>query len=324
MDMTRTGVRILVTGATGFLGAHLVRALVGGGHDVTATYRPQADRWRLADVTDRVRWMSMDLADSSSIRQVVQQGRPHTVVHCAAYGMNYAEQSFEEGVRINICATRILFQEAAAAGTRRFIHSGSCFEYGNKSVPVTEDEVLEPISMYGVTKATATLLVLQLSRALGMPAAVVRPFGIYGPADRGDKFVPQLIRSCLSKRPIALSGGAQIRDYTFVKDAVDLYVRLAESEAFPSGQIINLAGGRPVTLKHIGEIVARLTRNQQSLQWGALPYRPDEVMTLTAQTEKAKRLLGWAPNIDLEEGLEETIRWHRRQEDSKPLDCCQA
>ena len=95
-------------------------------------------------------------------------------------------------------------------------------------------------------------------------------------------------------------------------DAVSLYIRLVEAEEFPSGEIVNLAGGHPVPLRRIGEIIARSMDGQNTLKWGALPYRPDEIMSLTAQKDKAKRLLGWSATTGLEDGLEETVRWYRR------------
>lgn len=311
--MPRKGM-ILVTGATGFLGSHIVRTLVGKGYDIAAAYRPRSNRWRLTDPPCKVQWVELDLAVRSTVRSALQAIHPEIVIHCAAYGMNYDEQSFDEGVKINISGTHLLFQESAAAGVQRFIHSGSCFEYGNKTLPVSEEDVLEPISMYGVTKAASTLLVMQLSRALALPSVVVRPFGIYGLADRTDKFVPRIIRACLTKRSIELSGGEQIREYTFITDAVDVYVRLVEAEEFPAREILNLAGGHPVPLRRIGEIIARLMGGQNTLNWGALPYRRDEIMTLTAQTDKAKRLLGWSATTSLEDGLEETARWYRLRE----------
>lgn len=303
---------VLVTGATGFLGSHIVRRLVAKGYEVAAAYRPPSDRWRLTGLPCKIQWVPLDLGDGTSIRLALRATQPNVVIHCAAYGMNYSEQSYEEGIKINISGTQLLLQRSAEAGVRRFIHSGSCFEYGNKPLPVSEEEVLEPISMYGVTKVASTLLVNQLSKALDLPSVVVRPFGIYGPADRSDKFVPRVIRACLSREAIELSGGEQIRDYSYVADAVSLYVGLIEAEEFPSGEIVNLAGGHPVPLRRIGEIIARSMDGQNMLKWGALPYRPDEIRNLTAQTDKAKRLLGWYATTSLEDGLEETVRWYRR------------
>lgn len=310
---------VLVTGSTGFLGSHLVRTLVAKGYEVVATYRPCSNRWRLTGLPCKVQWVPLDLGDGASIRSALRATQPKVVIHCAAYGMNYSEQSYEEGIKINISGTQLLLQRSAEAGVRRFIHSGSCFEYGNKPLPVSEEEVLEPISMYGVTKAASTLLVSQLSKALDLPSVIVRPFGIYGPADRSDKFVPRVIRACLSREAIELSGGEQIRDYSYVADAVSLYVRLVEAEEFPSGEIVNLAGGHPVPLRRIGEIIARSMDGQNTLKWGALPYRPEEIMSLTAQTDKAKRLLGWSATTSLEDGLEETVRWYRRGDDFSVL-----
>lgn len=312
--------RVLITGATGFLGSHLARALLQAGHEVVAAHRSASSRWRLRDVEARLRWVEMDLGEAPSIHAAVSGTRPEAVIHCAGYGMNYCEQSFEEGVACNILGTQHLVQASSQGDVRRFIHLGSCFEYGNKVVPVSEDEVVDPISMYGVTKAAATLLAMQQSRKLGLPTVVLRPFGIYGPADRGDKFIPQVISACLTRAAVELSEGEQVRDYVYVQDVVALHIQLLEADRFPTGQILNVAGGYPVPLRRIGEIIGRALGFPEGLRWGARSYHRDEIKTLTAQTDKAKRLLGWSASTILEEGLKETIEWYRQERAMMSLD----
>lgn len=312
--------RVLITGATGFLGSHVTRALLHAGHDVVAAHRSASSRRRLQDVDTRLRWVEMNLGDAPSIHATVSETCPTAVIHCAGYGMNYAEQSFEDGIACNILGTRHLVQASAQAEVRRFIHAGSCFEYGNKAVPVSEDEVLAPISMYGVTKAAATLLAVQQSKALGLPTVVLRPFGVYGSADRGDKFIPQVIRACLTRVAVDLSGGEQVRDYVYIRDIVALHVQLVEMDRFPNGQIFNIAGGCPVPLRRIGEIIGRTLNFSEGLRWGARPYHRDEIKTLTAQTAKAKQVLGWSASTSLEEGLAETIQWYRQERATMSLD----
>lgn len=304
---------MLVTGATGFLGSHIVRALVKERHEVIAAARARSSQWRLEDQADRIGWASFDLSDRETIEDALRQTRPEVVLHCAAYGMDYAEQSVHDGISSNILGTQCLLEEASKIGVRRFIHVGSCFEYGDKSGPVSESDVLEPISMYGATKAAATLLTIQQSKALGVPAVVVRPFGLYGPYDREDKFVPQVIRACLAGTPLDVTDGEQVRDYTHADDAVRMFMQLIETPAFPAGEILNLASGRPVCLREIGDLAGKLMNAGQLLRWGARPYRPDELKTLMANIDKARRVLGWEPRTGLEKGLADTILWYKTQ-----------
>jgi nucleoside-diphosphate-sugar epimerase len=178
---------------------------------------------------------------------------------------------------------------------------------------VSETDVLEPISLYGVTKAAGTLLTIQQSKVLGLPAAVLRLFGIYGPYDREDKFVPRVIRACLAETPIDLTRGEQVRDYIFIGDAVQAFVSLVKTERFPAGEIVNLAGGAPYSIKRIGETAAKFLNGNGLLRWGVQPYRPDEMKTLLARTDKAKRLLAWSASTSMEEGLKQTVQWYERQ-----------
>lgn len=303
--------RVLVTGATGFLGSHVTRALVAAKHEVVATFRSGSSLWRLADQADSIHWLSFDLTSPDSIAELLCAAKPEVVLHCAAYGMVYGEQSADENIACNILGTQRLLGEAARIGVRRFIHVGSCFEYGNKSYPVSEAELLDPISIYGATKAASTLLLLQQSKVFGLPSVVVRPFGFYGPYDRKDKFVPRVIQACLAGVPMDVTGGEQIRDYTFSSDAVDMFMRLIEAPSFPEGQIMNLASACPVRLREVGELICALMGRRGIVRWGSHPYRPDELMSLTADIGKAHRLLGWQPTVSLTMGLEETIHWHR-------------
>ena len=263
----------------------------------------------------------MDLSDGDSMHAALKSSRPQVVLHCAAYGMDYREQSVQQAISINVLGTQLLVGAAAAAGVARFIHVGSCFEYGDKSEPVSESDVLEPIGMYGATKAAGTLLTIQQSRALDLPAIVLRLFGIYGAYDREDKLIPRVIRACLAGTPIDLTGGEQVRDYTFIGDAVRAFVSLATVEPFPSGEIVNLAGGAPHSIRRIGESTAKLLNGEALLRWGAQPYRPDEMKTLTARTEKAKRLLAWEAATSLEDGLRQTVQWYESQSPVNCLDC---
>lgn len=306
--------RVLVSGATGFLGSHVARALVVRGHEVAAACRTGSNRWRLEDQANNISWMAFDLSDAQAIADTLRMTKPEIVLHCAAYGMDYREQSLERSIGINILGTQRLLEEASKVGVQRFIHVGSCFEYGDKCGLVSEGAVLEPVSMYGATKAAATLLIMQQSRALGVPTVVVRPFGLYGPYDRDDKFVPQVIRACLAGTSLDVTGGEQVRDYTHADDAVRFFVKLVEMPIFPVGEIMNLASGQPVQLREIGQMVTELMNTAHLLRWGVQPYRPDELKSLMANVDKADRLLGWRPMKGLRQGLAETIRWYKEQD----------
>jgi nucleoside-diphosphate-sugar epimerase len=141
----------------------------------------------------------------------------------------------------------------------------------------------------------------------------VRPFGLYGPYDRDDKFVPQVIRACLAGASLDVTGGEQVRDYTHADDAARFFVKLVEMSIFPVGEIVNLASGQPVQLREIGQMVTELMNAPHLLRWGVQPYRPDELRSLMANVDKADRLLGWRPMKELRQGLVETIRWYKEQ-----------
>jgi len=309
--------RILVTGATGFLGSHVVRSLAATDGEVYALARQAADRWRLTELGGRILWVEGDLSEPNSIVQAVKSVFPAVVIHCAAYGVDNRQQDGQMAIKVNILGTQALLDASLSAKVQRFIHTGTCFEYGPIDHPIDEKETLEPVTNYGASKAASTLIVLQQGKENGLPTVVLRLFGLYGPCEGAHKIVPQVIRACLDVTPFDLTGGEQIRDYTYVKDIADLYARLALGIDFPGGQIFNIGSGSPITIRELGTKIAHLLGGENLLCWGKLPYRHGEMRMLVADITKAERLLNWQPVTDLQEGLQKTINYYRQNKNNR-------
>jgi len=307
--------RILVTGATGFLGSHVVRSLANTNAQIYALVRRGADRWRLTDLRERINWVEGDLSETWSISQAVEKVSPTVVIHCAAYGVDYREQNAQIAIKVNILGTKALLDASIAVGVQRFIHTGTCFEYGSKEYSITEKETLEPISSYGVSKAASTLIVLQQAKEKDLSVVVLRPFTMYGPNEGDHKFVPQVIQACLSATPLDLTGGEQIRDYTYVEDVAYVYRRLVIENNFPTGEIFNIGSGTPITIQELGINIARLLNRESVLHWGTLSYRNGEMKMLVADVAKAKQMLNWHPSTNLQDGLQKTIDYYKHKKE---------
>lgn len=301
--------RVLVTGASGFLGAHVADLLARAGWDVLAGGRAGSVFWRLEQLGTPVRRIALDLDDEAeTMTAAVRGAAPDVLIHCAAYGVDYRLQEVGRAVRANVEGTIHLVRAAAAAGTGRIVHVGTCYEYGPADRPIGEDAVLAPRSLYGITKAGGALAALGTAATLGAALAVVRPFGMYGPLENATKLVPSLLRACRDGARMELTAGGQRRDYTFVRDIAEACRRLAETASFPAGEVFNLGSGAPVTLRQLGEAAAAVVgHGGDGLLWGALPYRPDEVMNIVADTGKAASLLGWRATTTLADGLAATL-----------------
>ena len=299
--------KVFITGATGFLGFHVVQRLLVRGHSVVAGHRAHSDLWRLKAVRGSLELVETDLSSRTSIENALRNHPSDVIIHCAAYGVKYEEQDVNQAFRVNVQGTSHLILAAKEVGISRFIHIGSCFEYGSKNHPIHENEVLEPTSLYGVSKASGTLLALLLSKQNNVPLAVVRLFGLWGPLEGKDRLVPQIIYHCLSGIPLKLTGCEQIRDYIFVEDAADMLVDLVEIPEFNSYEIFNLASGIPIKLKEFVTKIASLFHQEDLMLFGKLPYRPTEMWHLVGNVEKWTTRVGKIRQSSTSEGIKKML-----------------
>lgn len=294
--------RVLVTGATGFLGSYLVRALRESGCDPIPAMRAGADCWRLQGLD--FDWCMLDMVSGASIQQAVARVKPDVLVNCAAYGVDYRQQDPQEAIAVNVAAVSSLVMAAAEAGVERVVHVGTCFEYGDKAHPIHERELLEPTTLYGTTKAAGTLIALERAKKLGLKLSVVRPFGVYGPLEGGHKLVPSILEACVKGEPIELTKGEQIRDYLFIGDVAEALVKMVTWKDFPAGEIFNVGSGVPMLLRDFVTACAEAFGGPSLLRFGARNYRRDEMMSLVADCSKWRQFYGESvQKTSLEQGL---------------------
>jgi nucleoside-diphosphate-sugar epimerase len=295
---------VLVTGSTGFLGAHVVRQLLIKGHHVLAAHRADSNMWRLKAVSGDIELVELDLQHKRSIENVFTKNNLDGIIHCAAYGVKYEEQNEKKAFMINVHGTSNLILMAGKVKISRFIHLGSCFEYGNKNHPIHENEVLEPTSLYGASKASGTLLALALSKQNDLPLVVVRPFGLWGPLEEKYRLVPQIISHCLTRKPLELTGGKQVRDYLFIEDAASMLTDLLELPEFPSHEIFNLCSGIPVLLREFAMNIASLFNGDDLMLFDQLPYRATEMWHLVGNVDKWIKYVGDTKRTSIADGIQ--------------------
>jgi CDP-6-deoxy-D-xylo-4-hexulose-3-dehydrase len=301
-----------VTGATGFIGSHLTRRLVAEGARVSAFMRATSDRRSLADALDRVSVHEVDIGDADGVSAAMARIRPEIVFHLAAIGMSEPFISPKVAMRVNVHGTLHLLEAAHQLGVRRFVHSGTAYEYGDaaRSDPLAK-EGLDPINIYAASKAAAWAFVRMYARTYGLPAVTMRLFAVYGPGQPPKTLVPSAVCAALEGRDFPMTPGEQMRDFVFVSDVVEGYLRAATAPGV-EGVSIDLGAGQAWT---IGEVVTRLFElagSQGKPLVGALPYRPGETMKQVADTRAARELLNWQATTSLEDGLRQTVEWYRQ------------
>ena len=168
-----------------------------------------------------------------------------------------------------------------------------------------------PVNAYSQSKQSLTHLCEVLHHLHGLPVVILRPSIAYGPGQSTDMFLPALIRALLTDTPFAMTAGGQTRDFVYVSDVVDAML-LAATRAGVAGEILNIGSGQPVTIATLAQKVAAIIGKPELLQIGKLPYRQGEVMSYSVDAGKACALLGWAPQVGLDEGLAATIDSFRR------------
>ncbi len=302
---------VLVTGATGFIGSVLVRRLIESGTDVHVTVRKESDTWRITDILKDIVCHTADLTDSGSIGKVVKTIGPGAVFHCAVYGGYLAQSEVDKIIGINVQGTAHLLNVLADTGCDFFVNTGSSSEYGVKDGPMKETDPLEPVTMYGISKATATALCLAFGRSHDIPNVTIRPFSPYGPYDGASRLVSAVIRSCIDGKDPKLSNPSAVRDYVFIDDVIDAYMAAIGKYNELKGEVVNVGSGKQSSIGEVADEIIELTGADVKVRWGAVDNPRDEPKTWVADVSHARELLGWEPRHDLRDGLKKTIEWFR-------------
>jgi nucleoside-diphosphate-sugar epimerase len=305
--------QVAVTGATGFIGNQLVRALVRAGCRPILLARSRKGQEPLADLDEQVRWTQIDLTENGSIRDVLQRESPNTLFHLAGTrGLGDARGASTACVELNFHATARLLEEAMRAGVRRIVMAGSAEEYGNQPGPLYEGLPLRAASPYGISKASATSHALALHEREGCPVVIVRPFSVYGPGQPCHMFVAEAVDSAVRDVAFKMSRGEQKRDLIFVEDVVRGLIDAACAEGV-EGCVINLGTSQSHRLRDVAERIWEMTGSQAPLLIGARNAPAVELYDTWADITLARRLLKWEPRVNLESGLKRTIDFAREQ-----------
>lgn len=301
--------RVFVTGASGFVGAHVVRVLAERGIETAVLVRSATPPWRLAEPAVRHVPIRGDLADVATWAGELAAFGPDVVLHLAWEGVANTARNEPAQLGVNVAGTLALVDAAARAGAGAFIGLGSQAEYGRLEGRIDETHPTRPTTLYGVAKLAAGLASAVRARELGLRHAWLRLFSVYGPLDDGPWLIPHLVRTLVAGAAPALTEGTQRWDYLYVGDVAAALVAAAERPAVRG--VYNLGSGRPRTIRSIAESVRDLVAPGAPLAFGAVPMRPDQVMHLEADARRFAADAAWAPRVEFADGLARTVEWLR-------------
>ncbi len=307
-------VRILVSGASGFIGAHLTWRLIQEGAQVFAlTEKNQLGNLPifLKEQLKKVNIFQVDLKDYPQLKSIAEKVRPQKVYHLAAFvNLERTFSNVQRCIETNIKGTVNLLQAFERVGCEVFIHSGTCEVYGNGPIPFREEQPIYPISPYAISKACGEFFCQMYQQLYQYPVVMLRLSTVYGPGQNPERLIPSVILSCLRKEKIEVSSGKQKRDFTYVKDMVDGFIRASTTER-AIGQIINLGDKKGCSIESIVNRIVRKIDPSLRPVFGARKERPFEARNWCSSNDRAWELLDWKPRISLDEGLERTIRYYR-------------
>jgi dTDP-glucose 4,6-dehydratase len=305
----------LVTGAAGFIGSHVVEALLAAGRRVTAVVR-RTSRSQVLDDYENLRGvvdhpllsrLAVDLAGPSAVAELAAVDA-EVWLHLAADAFVSASLHQPAAtVTNNVVSTLNVLEAARRAGPRTLLVGSSSEVYGSQEEPITEAFPLEPATPYAASKVATDRLATSYFTTFGVPVVVARPFNTYGPRHTYDA-VPIFIRKAVAGEPLEVTGdGAQSRDLTYVTDTVGALVALADAGVH--GEVFNIGTGVDISMLRLAQMVCNLAGSKSEVQM--VPTRAGEVRRLCADATKLHRALGWKASVGLEEGLRRNIEWYR-------------
>lgn len=302
--------KLLVTGASGFLGARVVElACEQGGHIYALTRSPQSPRMERLKASGAT-LLHADLADSARIQAILSDIQPTHLCHLAWAGVANKQRNDLGQVMDNIGPWLNLLQAAAKNGCRHVVALGSQAEYGPKPQAVQETDTAKPTTLYGAAKLAALEIAQRFCLQHHLRFAWLRLFSLYGPDDNSGWFIPDLIVKLLAQQRPPLTPGTQKWDYLYIDDAARGVLAALHQ---PDAQgIFNLGSGQPVAIRDVAEMLRGIINPKLELGFGEVAFRPDQVMHMQADISRLQNATGWLPQVGLQEGLTHTVNWYKQ------------
>jgi len=317
--MNWQGKKVLITGAEGFIGSHLTERLVELGADVTALAQYNSfNNWGWIDtfdkkVKDSIKVVTGDIREYDGMKRIIKG--QEVVFHLAALiAIPYSYLSPMAYVRTNVEGTTNVLEACREYGVEKIVHTSTSETYGTALyVPIDEKHPMQGQSPYSASKIGADKMAESYYKSFNMPIATIRPFNTYGPRQSARAVIPTIISQILAgKTEIKLGSLTPTRDFNFVKDTAEAFIKIAESEK-TIGEVINAGSNYEITIGETVKKIISIIGKDVKILCDDERLRPknSEVNRLWADNTKIKELTGWKPNYTIDDGLEATIKWIR-------------
>lgn len=315
-NLTLKKEKVLVTGAGGFIGSHLVEELIRQGYSVRAfVHYNSRNSWGWIEelnstIQDNLEMFPADIRDPFVVKKAIQGCS--TVFHLAALiAIPYSYIAPGEFIETNIKGTLNILQASLEEKVNRVIHTSTSEVYGTAQyVPIDESHPLQGQSPYSASKIAADKLAESYYLSFGLPVTTIRPFNTYGPCQSARAIIPTVVTQALSEKEIVIGSLSPIRDLTYVLDTVSGFLKASQVEG-SIGQVINLGSGKGISIGELVKKILNILKIDKPVIQDKKRFRPEksEVLKLIANNKKAREVLDWKPTISFDEGLLKTINW---------------
>jgi nucleoside-diphosphate-sugar epimerase len=305
-----TGNRVLLTGATGFIGSHFAHHLINAGYKIIATKREQSDFSRVQDIRNEIIWIN---TNHENWDKKIIENRPDILIHTAWEGVKASDRNDWKLQSGNYDFSMHLFNLCIEGGVKKVIALGSQDEYGIYSGRINELYLPQPADAYGTAKLSTSHYMRIICQGKNIPWYWLRVFSVFGPDENPSWLLPQVIRSLTLNKPIALTPGEQSYDFMYISDFIQ-NVSLILNKSDNNSGIYNLGSGEAISIKALlSKLPKLLSVSENLLQFGKIPYRQVQSMHMESDSEKFRKEFGRIIARDIDSALNETVEYYKNR-----------
>ena len=307
---------ILITGGAGFIGANLARKLVSfPNFEVFVIEKKNTNLWRIKDIVDSLNIEYVNLENFNMLSKAIDNIKPSIIFHLASYGVYPGFQNdLGKMISTNIQGTLNLINSLKNYPISSFVNTGTCFEYKEKKSKLNENDFTDPLNFYAITKLTAGLLLRKLAKENNIPVINLRLFTPYGYYEDGQRLIPYIILSALKNKKIELVSPNNVRDFVFIEDVIDLFLKITKIEDKHSyrGEVFNVGSGEQHNVKDVVDIMEKLLDKKLNVRYGISANYYNEPKFFLADNNKTRAAFNWKINHGFEAGVNKTIDWFKK------------
>ena len=304
---------ILITGAGGFIGANLVHDLINTKDQIHILIRKESNLWRLNNIISKCYVHFVDISKIKEVENVISEIKPETVYHCATYGVYPNQKDTQKIDQTNLIGTKNLVSSLAKnTDLKRLVNLGSVFEYGSKPGLIKETDSVQGLDHYSKSKILQTKMIEDFSQQHNLPAVTLRVFTVYGNFEEPGRLISDIMVAIIKKNPIKILSSSSIRDFIYINDVIDALKKISVKPGI-NGEIFNVGSGRASSVENIVNLVCNITNTDSEVIWQDKNDREHDKAGTKGYADIQKiEKIGWKPKISLEDGLEKTYEWFKK------------